>query len=120
MHHGGPSLTWEVVYRAMRWCSKIHCGRVSCHQVRDLLEDLHKTRYYELGHLSGSARWDARHCKREEDIMKKKLAPLSLHRETLLCLASATLAGVKAFETGSNPHSACLTCTCVGCDNTTA
>jgi hypothetical protein len=52
--------------------------------------------------------------------VKKKLEQLSLHRETLRCLASATLAGVKAFETGSNPHSACLTCTCVGCDNTTA
>jgi hypothetical protein len=59
----------------------------------------------------------AHHGKREEDIVKKKLEPLSLHRETLRCLASATLAGVKAYETGSNPHSACVTCSCVGCDN---
>jgi hypothetical protein len=52
--------------------------------------------------------------------VKKKLGHLSLHRETLHRLTLAALGGVNAFETGSNPHSACLTCTCVNCPDQTA
>ncbi len=46
--------------------------------------------------------------------MKKKLQPLNLHRETLLRLSEGVLSGAAA-ETGSNPHSACQTCTCFNC-----
>ena len=53
--------------------------------------------------------------------MKKKLGHLSLHRETLRCLTLTALGGVaKVVETGSNPHSACLTCTWVNCPDPTA
>jgi hypothetical protein len=55
--------------------------------------------------------------KGRKGIMKKKLGPLSLNRETVRCLSSATLSGIAGAvaETGSNPHSVCLTCSCVGC-----
>jgi hypothetical protein len=59
-------------------------------------------------------------CQREEDFMKKKLKPLSLNRETVRCLASATLAEIAGGETGSNPHSVCATCSCLNCLNPTA
>jgi hypothetical protein len=49
--------------------------------------------------------------------MKKKLEPLSLNRETLRCLAMDALAGAKVAETGSNPHSVCVTCSCLNCLN---
>ncbi len=52
--------------------------------------------------------------------MKKKLKPLSLNRETVRCLASATLSGIAGGETGSNPHSVCVTCSCFNCLNPTA
>jgi hypothetical protein len=52
--------------------------------------------------------------------MKKTLKPLNLHRETLHCLNLAALGGVAAAETGSNPHSACLTCSCFCDPNQTA
>jgi hypothetical protein len=38
----------------------------------------------------------------------------------LHCLTSAALGKVAVVETGSNPHSACLTCTFVNCPNPTA
>jgi hypothetical protein len=55
----------------------------------------------------------------KEDSMKKKLVKLSLHRETVYSLTAAALAGAAA-EPGSNPHSVCVTCSCVGCLNPTA
>jgi hypothetical protein len=55
-----------------------------------------------------------------DDVMKKTLKSLSLHRETLHCLNLAALGGVAAAETGSNPHSACLTCSCFCDPNPTA
>ncbi len=56
--------------------------------------------------------------------MKKKLAKMALHRETLRSLAQAALPAVATagagLETGSNPHSACATCTLANCPNPTA
>lgn len=46
--------------------------------------------------------------------MKKKLAQLDLHRETLRALDPTSLPRLAGGETGSNPHTACLTCT-LGC-----
>jgi hypothetical protein len=46
--------------------------------------------------------------------VKKKLATLNLHRETIRSLASVTSAAAAA-ETGSNPHSACVSCTLANC-----
>jgi hypothetical protein len=45
---------------------------------------------------------------------KQKAGQLNLHRETLRALASAS-AAIGGAETGSNPHSACVTCSCVNC-----
>jgi hypothetical protein len=45
--------------------------------------------------------------------MKKKPRPLRLLRETVLCLTSTPLSGIAGVETGSNPHSVCLSCTCL-------
>jgi hypothetical protein len=50
--------------------------------------------------------------------MKKKPGPLSLNRETVRCLSSTSLLEIAGgAETGSNPHSVCVTCSCVGCIN---
>jgi hypothetical protein len=49
--------------------------------------------------------------------MKKRTQSLTLHRETLRALEPAALPGIAAGETGSNPHSACLTCSCLQCLN---
>lgn len=44
--------------------------------------------------------------------MNKPTQPLHLQRETLRALESALLpAAIAPVETGSNPHSACVTCT---------
>jgi aldehyde:ferredoxin oxidoreductase len=46
--------------------------------------------------------------------MKKKQGTFNLNRETLRALQPASLKRFAAGETGSNPHSACDTCT-IGC-----
>jgi hypothetical protein len=51
--------------------------------------------------------------------MKKNLAQLNLHRETLRALDPASLMRLAGGETGSNPHTACVTCT-LGCPTTPA
>jgi hypothetical protein len=63
---------------------------------------------------------NAHRGKRENTFVKKKLKPLSLNRETVRCLASDTLSKIAGGETGSNPHSVCVTCSCLNCLNPTA